>query len=101
MKKKKQNQSYEQDKVGFPHLGIDRRPDGSPPRRARRNPWGVGGRREEAARACVVGGEEARRRGLAEGKAGGFGLGGAGAAIHDGGNVAFGLFVFEFRIRVR
>ena len=69
MKKKKQNQSYEQDKVGFPHLGIDRRLDGSPPRRARRNPWGVGGRREEAARACLVGGEEARRRGLAEGKA--------------------------------
>ena len=49
----------------------------------------------------MVGGEEARRRGLAEGKAGGFGLGGAGAAIHDGGNVAFGLFVFEIRIRVR
>ena len=69
MKKKKQNQSYEQDKVGFPHLGIDRRPDGSPTRRARRNPWG--GRR--AARggggARVIGGEEARRRGLAEGKA--------------------------------
>ena len=35
----------------------------------RRRSWGVGGRREEAARACVVGGEEARRRGLAEGKA--------------------------------
>ena len=64
----------------------------------------LGGRRAARGGGARVRGR--RRGGPAEGisrrkGAGAFGLGGAGTAIYDGGNVAFGLFVFEIRIRVR